>query len=43
MNEYDVVYPAKGRARLDGGLNTKFERSIIPDNESYAESLPLPR
>ena len=34
MNEYDVVYPAKGRARLDGGLNTKFERSIIPDNES---------
>lgn len=31
---YDIVYPPKGRALLDGGLNTKFERSIISDNES---------
>ncbi len=32
--EYNVVYPAKGRAMLDGGLNNKFERSIINENES---------
>jgi hypothetical protein len=31
---FDIVYPPKGRALLDGGLNTKFERSIIADNES---------
>lgn len=31
---YDVVYPAKGRVTFDGGLNNKFERSIIRDNES---------
>lgn len=31
---YDVVFPPKGRQLLDGGLSTKFERSIIGDNES---------
>lgn len=31
---YDIVYPNKGRQLLDGGLNTKFERSIIPENET---------
>ncbi len=32
--EFNIIYPAKGRQLLDGGLNTKFERSIIPENES---------
>lgn len=27
-------YPAKGRIEFDGGLDNKFEVSIIPDNES---------
>jgi hypothetical protein len=31
---YDVVYPAKGRITFDGGKNSKFERSLIQDNES---------
>jgi hypothetical protein len=31
---YDVTYPAKGRATFDGGLNTKYERTLIPENES---------
>lgn len=31
---FDIVYPPKGKITLDGGLNTKFERTIIPDNES---------
>jgi hypothetical protein len=31
---YDVVYPAKGRIAFDGGKNSKFERSLIQDNES---------
>lgn len=31
---YDIVFPAKGRQLLDGGKNSKYERSIIPDNES---------
>lgn len=30
----NVVFPPKGRLLFDGGLNTKFERSIIQDNES---------
>ncbi len=34
MGDFNVVFPAKGRATFDGGLNDKFERSIIPDNES---------
>lgn len=32
--DYDIIYPARGRITFDGGLDTKFERSIIPDNES---------
>jgi hypothetical protein len=32
--KYDVTYPPRGRVALDGGLNTKYERSLIPDNES---------
>lgn len=31
---FNIVYPAGGRLQIDGGLNNKFERSIIPDNES---------
>ena len=31
---YDVVYPPRGRVVFDGGKNSKFERSIIADNES---------
>ncbi len=31
---YDIVYPSRGRIKFDGGLNTKFERSEIADNES---------
>jgi hypothetical protein len=30
----NVVYPSKGRMVFDGGLNSKFERSIIAENES---------
>lgn len=33
-NEAEVVYPKSGRITFDGGLSTKFERSLIPDNES---------
>lgn len=29
-----VVFPASGRQLLDGGLNNKYQRSIISDNES---------
>ncbi len=32
--QYEVVYPSKGVILFDGGLDTKFEKSIIPDNES---------
>lgn len=28
------VYPEEGRVFLDGGLNNKFARALIPDNES---------
>lgn len=31
---FKQVYPSKGRVLFDGGLSNKFERSIIPDNES---------
>lgn len=34
MSNFDVVFPAKGRQQFDGGLSTKYERSIIEDNES---------
>lgn len=31
---YNVVFPPKGRLQFDGGMNTKYPRSEIPDNES---------
>jgi hypothetical protein len=34
MGTFDVVYPPNGRLNFDGGLNTKFEKSLIQDNES---------
>lgn len=34
MGRWDIVFPPKGRQLFDGGLNSKFERSIIDDNES---------
>lgn len=33
-SRFNIVYPPKGRMAFDGGLNTKFERSIIAENES---------
>lgn len=32
--DFNVIYPPSGKITLDGGLNTKYERSLIPDNES---------
>lgn len=31
---FRLVYPSNGRVSFDGGLNNKFERSIIAENES---------
>lgn len=31
---YQVLYPQQGVVLLDGGLNNKFEKSLIPDNDS---------
>lgn len=33
-NRWDIVYPDRGRQLFDGGLNSKYERSIIEPNES---------
>lgn len=33
-SRFSVTYPPSNRIVLDGGLNSKFERSIIKDNES---------
>lgn len=33
-SSFEIVYPPGGRVQIDGGLNNKFERSIISDNES---------
>ena len=33
-NFFDRSYPPSGRVLFDGGLNTKFEKTLIPDNES---------
>jgi hypothetical protein len=33
-SDWNIVYPAKGRLTFDGGHNTKFERALIPPNES---------
>lgn len=32
--QYEVIYPSNGVVLFDGGLDTKFEKSILPDNES---------
>ncbi len=34
MSDFDIIYPPGGRLQIDGGLNNKFERSIIAENES---------
>jgi len=34
VNRYNIVYPPRGRQALDGGYNSKFERSLIEDNQS---------
>lgn len=34
MTRFDIVFPARGRQHIDGGLNTKYERTRINDNES---------
>ncbi len=34
--QFRRIYPGEQRIMLDGGLNNKFARSIIPDNESPA-------
>jgi len=34
MSGFRLVFPKDGRMTYDGGLNTKYERSIIADNES---------
>jgi len=33
-NRFQVMYPSKGYIGLDGGLNTKFDKQLIADNES---------
>lgn len=33
-NRFEMLYPAKGRIGFDGGLNTKFDKQLIADNES---------
>ena len=34
MSTFKVLFPTKGLQLLNGGLNSKFEKSIIPNNES---------
>ncbi len=34
MGLYHRTYPPRGRVNFDGGLNNKYERSLILDNES---------
>ncbi len=34
VSAYEVIYPAGGVVILDGGINSKYEKSIIQDNES---------
>lgn len=33
-NRFDIVFPSHGRQHIDGGLNSKYERTRINDNES---------
>lgn len=34
MSDFRRIYPNEGKVLFDGGLNTKFAKSIIQDNES---------
>jgi hypothetical protein len=34
MNDFRRIYPGKGRLLFDGGKNSKYDRSLIEDNES---------
>jgi hypothetical protein len=34
MTQFKRIYPSKDRILFDGGLNTKHERALLPDNES---------
>lgn len=34
MSDFNVMYPPRSKLTFDGGLNTKFEKSLIEDNES---------
>lgn len=34
MSDFRRIYPGTGKILFDGGLNNKFEKSIIEDNES---------
>lgn len=34
MSDFKKIYPGRKKLLFDGGANTKFERSIIEDNES---------
>ena len=33
-NEFDIVFPSKGRVKFSGGLNNKYEKQLISDNET---------
>lgn len=32
--EFDVIFPPQGRLQFDGGQSSKYERALIPDNET---------
>lgn len=34
QSQFNIVFPPRGRVGFDGGLNTKYPRAEIPDNES---------
>jgi hypothetical protein len=34
MSRFRIVYPGSGKLLYDGGMNSKYEKSIIEDNES---------
>lgn len=34
MSDFDILYPPKQRQNFDGGLNNKYDRHLIEDNES---------
>lgn len=33
-SDFDIVFPSKGRVKFSGGLNNKFDKQLIQDNES---------